>query len=509
MTAPSTADPIARVHRRQFVIGPHKFLARSDWQTFEIGPNLALSADPELRINSATDKSGVRWLLLGLAVDTRSDFDAPIEVIAQRTTEEIPGLYRYWAGRWVLVGADSLHPDGAAMLGCYYGKSAEDALWVSSSPVLVEQAMASKRPDSARRSHERDPSSWQPAPQANIKNISWYPPPHSPVPGVFRLLPSQILDLRKGVCRYRLLVSRMEGPYTDTSICEDLQQAIATVIQRLAKINQPKAPTLLLSGGRDSRLLIGIAAAAGVSVETYTRVHRRASLADRLLPQKLAHIAGYGHSRHYQRKEVPGRRQAILEHAGYNVSWLSSEEFLRGGSDPLKGIALAGFCAELGRDRLIPVTAARAATGELIANHFQQKKQTEGKATDLKNTADLAAAFDAWIALRKEDPDTCLDLCDYFFLEQRTAGRKGAKEQIFDLFPVERVAPLNSSHIFTLIGHLSAESKRKALWINQIIKMTLPDLLQHPMNPPDKYFGLIPYLILNNRLYKRQLGLLH
>ncbi len=527
MTLSKTAA-ITRVHRRQFVVGPQDYLARPDWLTFKVRPGLILSADPELRISATADKRGAKWFLLGLAVDVRPDSPSPTEQIAQCDSKDVPDLHQNWSGRWVLIGEQALHLDAAAMLNCYYGKDSDDALWASSSPVLIERALRVSLQNSkiapekaiagkairvsAKSGHKFGHAGWQPAAQATIKQVSWYPPPHSSVAGASRLLPSQILNLHQGTCRPRSLVGKLEGNYTDDSICEDLRQAAETVMRRLAEINAPNAPTLLLSGGRDSRLLISIAAAASIPLKTYTRVHRRATFADRLLPQKLARKTNYPHRRQFQRKEIPGRRQAILEHAGYNVSWLSSEEFLRGGSDPLKGIALAGFCAELGRDCLIPVKTAQAATGEMLANHFQPTNAEE-KAHTSDNIAELASAFDDWIAIRKEsseaNPDDCIDLCDYFFIEQRTAGRKGAKEQIFDLFPAERVAPLNSFRVFTLIGHLSNEFKRKALWINRIIEMTSPELLEHPMNPPNEYFGPIAHLVLYNRLYTKLVGLSH
>lgn len=490
---------IVRVHRRQFVVGPSEFLARCDWRTFELEPNLILSADPDLHVEKAIDKSGVSWFLLGLAVDTRPEFTTPLEEISRRHTEDVSRLYEGWTGRWALLGGSCLHLDAAGMLGCYYGKNTNDELWASSSPVLIKQVLGLVGNEVANKNEVEGGASWQPLPDATatgaVRGISWYPPPHSSTPGVFRLLPSQVLNLQTGGCQPRSLVAHLETNYTDTELCNEIQLSLSTAMERFATLNAPKDLTLLLSGGRDSRLLMGIAAATGVSVKTYTRVHRRASLADRTLPPKLARIAGYPHTKHYQRNEIPGRRQAILEHAGYNVSWLSAEEFLRGGSDPLTGIALAGFCAALGRDRMIPVTSAQEATGETIARHFRES-----------NSADLVAAFDDWIAWRKHNVDPGLDLCDCFFLEQRTAGRKGIKEQIFDLFPAQRVPPLNSARIFALICNLSPETKEKALWIPQIIKSTTPELLRYPMNPPDRYFGFIRNAFLNNRLYRLAIG---
>lgn len=493
------SNQVVRVHRRQFVIGPSEFLARSDWRSLKVGSDLLLSTDPDLRVNTTTDLDGIQWFLLGLAVDIRPEFSFPLEEIERRRTKEIQELYEGWSGRWVLVGGGYLHPDGAAMLGCYYGKSDSGESWTSSSPSLIRRVLRVE--STAGGLSGSLENAWQPLPDATVtggvRGISWYPPPHSGITGVSRLLPSQILDLHKASPKPRPLVMSLNGSHTDQDLYRELSISVSTAIKRFAALSAPQSLTLLLSGGKDSRLLLSAATSASVPLQTFTRIHRRASLADRKLPQRLAGIAGYPHTKHYQRYEIPGRRQAILEHAGYNVSWLSAEEFLRGGSDPLRGIALAGFCGELGRDRLIPATTAEEATGEMIANYY-----LEG------DSLGLVAAFDAWLEWRRDYHDPYLDLCDYFFLEQRTGGRKGAKEQIFDLFPVERVPPLNCARIFALICNLSLKAKLGALWIPEIIKSATPELLRYPMNPPDSYFGFIHAKLLNFNLYQKRLKFL-
>lgn len=487
----TSSAPIVRVHRRQYVVGPRPFGADPGWRHFDLGSSLVLSIDPELRCVVATDRDGTTWHLLGAAVDSRADRSGPQEELACAKTDDIRTVYEGWSGRWILVGAGALHPDATALLACYYGRAENGEAWASSSPALIRRLI---EPEGS----PHPPGGWRPSPDATIRRISWYPPPHSGMPGVNRLLPSQILNLREASAQPRPLVRALPSNPGDESLVEELGRSLRTVITRFAALNAPHELTLLLSGGRDSRILLSMAAAARVPATTFTRIHRRASLADRLLPPRLARTAGYPHREHRQRRELPGRRQVILDHAGYNVAWLSAEEFVRGGSDPLTGIALAGFCAELGRDRLIPDVPVHKMTGRLLARHFHEDDPA------------LIAALDAWLAWRKAHPDPMLDLADHFFLEQRTAGRKGAKEQICDLFRVERVPPLNSTRLLGLIAHLSLEARREASWIPQLVRSGLPALLAEPMNPLDADFGLIRGRLLNPAAYRRTLSnLLH
>lgn len=475
---------IVRVHRRQYVIGPRPFLPDAGWRHFDLGMSLVLSVDQELRCRMVADRDGTRWHLLGAVVDSRANRAPPEQELASTTTENIQTLYEGWSGRWTLVGAGALHPDATALLACYYGDSVAGEAWASSSPALIRRVVD---PDASGR----PPSMWRPSDNATIRRISWYPPPYSGIPGVCRLLPSQILNLHQASPRPRPLVRPLDSSPGDHSLIEELGVSLRTAITRFASLNAPHELTLLLSGGRDSRILLSMAAFAGVPANTFTRIHRRASLADRILPPRLSRMAGYPYRQQRQRGELPGRRQAILDHAGYNVAWLSAEEFVRGGSDPLSGIAVAGFCAELGRDRLIPDVPLHQITGRLIARHFHD------------DHPDLIAAFDAWLGWRKAHPDPVLDLADYFFLEQRTAGRKGAKEQICDLFRVERIPPLNSMRLLGLIAHLSLEARREASWIPRLIRTGIPALLDEPINPRDADFGPIRGRLLNPAAYRR------
>ncbi|MGF1477411.1 MAG: hypothetical protein ACFB6S_17850 [Geminicoccaceae bacterium] len=476
-----TKGDIVRVHRRQFVVGPRPHIPTPDWLFLELSPGLVLSADPDLRIDSATDRNGIRWWLLGAAVDTDAERDTPLAEIGRRNTDAIEALYQGWSGRWVLIGRGELHADATAMLACYHGTSPDGETWASSSPVLIRRILG--LPEQADNPQTSDGAGWRPSANATatgaVKGISWFPPPHSGTAGVRRLLPSQILDLRRATLRPRPLASSIDDALDDDDLLEALAQAIGVAVEKVANLEASDEATLLLSGGRDSRLLLSLARSRGLNLRTYTRVHWRASLADRLLPPKLAGMAGYPHRAVCQKGEIPGRRQVILDHAGYAVSWLSAEEFMDGGSDPLKGVAIAGLSAALGRDRFLSDAHPQDLKGAWIAKRFDE------------NASDLIEAFDAWLAWRRAHPDPVADMSDCFFLEQRTGGRKGAKEQICDLLRFERVPPLNSTYIFGLVLKLSPELQRKGDWMTLLIKASMPELLREPINPPDSHFGKI------------------
>jgi len=473
---------IARVHRRQFVLGPRPLLARPDWRQQALGRHV-LSVDPELRLGTVDAADGTRWRLLGIAVETRADRAPPLDALSRTPRESVPALYHHWAGRWLLVDEHEIHPDACATLGCLYGHDAAGDLWVSSSPALLARAL----------SIPTVPDGWTPAPGATIRHVSWHPPPGGPLPGTARLLPSQILGLDGAAPRHRPLVDTVaaEPPPDDDATIAAIGVGVTTAMQNLAELAPDGRPVLLLSGGRDSRLLLSLAAAAELAVTTFTRLHRRAAVADRRLPPELARRAGYRWRANRQRHEIAGRREALQAHGGHSVADLSAGEFLEGGSDPLDGIALAGFCAELGRDDMLPEGADDALDGARLARHFGE------------DDPGLAGALQRWLDWRRAHPESRLSLADCFFLEQRVAGRKGAKEQLCDLFRVERVAPLNARSLLTLVTALSPPVRREASWIESLVARGPPGLAELPTNPPDHAFGFLRGRLLNPGAWRR------
>ncbi len=137
-----------------------------------------LSHCPELRIASHGDR-----VLIGTAVQTAAERPAPADELAQaRLASET------WAGRFVLVDGTSLQTDAAGTLGCYF-RTTPEGIWASSSLALG----AVDRPGRAGADGAAD----------TCTRINWYPPPASGVTGIDHLLPSQLLDLRRGVAPRR------------------------------------------------------------------------------------------------------------------------------------------------------------------------------------------------------------------------------------------------------------------------------------------------------------------
>lgn len=459
-----------QVHRKQFVIGPDVFPERDDWRCRSIGPNVSLSHCPELRVDHVGDADGARWALLGFAVETDESSGEPRSQIARTPTVGVPMLYESWAGRWVLVGGGQLHMDAGGLLGCFYGRDAEDRIWISSSPALLRQILASTLDLSA------DPRQLR-----YRRGLYWFTPPRSRFENMRRLLPSQALDLSTGLERHRPLMPPIDPTRDLEEVLALIERKLTVILERLAREEQPL--WLGLSGGFDSRLMLAIARRAGLDIKTFTRVTSRMSVADRVLPPRLARQAGYPHIFVRQSSKETVRAKIVAEHTAGHVSDGDAQPFLQGVRDGLAGISFGGhgFSVASGFRNLaiLPATISDPVGGaRLIAELFKESV-----------SSGAIAGIQDWLTWAIDHPQAHLDWRDRFFIEQRQAGWLSSKEQLYDLTPLERFAVLNASQMHALLLGLPADRRVGSRSQAELIRRLAPDLLKEPFNPPDKGFS--------------------
>lgn len=458
-----------RPHRRQFVIGPRAFRTYDDWCCRQLGAKTWISHCPELRAGWMSDADGCSWCLLGIAVETFDDTDI-LTQIAQTRSVDVPNLYDSWAGRWVLIGFNQVHMDASGLLGCFYGMVG-DKMWVSSSPALLVRILS-----------PADLSAVDPRPLSYQAGISWFTPPCSRFVGMRRLLPSQVIELKDGSIRPRPLMPPIDPARGYDETLWLLKQSLVTALQRL-----PTAGRLWLglTAGFDSRLILAIAHCAKIDVMPFTRVAARMSVADRLLPPKLAYKCGYEHIFLRGRKGNPDRKHLVTEHSAGHVSDGDAEPFIQSVRDFLEGISFGGhgfaIASGFGDLRSLPDTVNDPEVGaQQIAGVFREP--TNSTAT---------AGIRAWLEWAISNPQEHLDWRDRFFIEQRQAGWLSSKEQVYDLTKIERFPILNSARNYALLLGLEESQRLGSLVQVEMIRRLAPELLNYPFNPPEQYFGTL------------------
>lgn len=462
------SDRLPQPHRRQFVIGSSPFRPYDNWCSRQLDSSRWLSYCPDLRIAWGRDTNNIEWILLGLAVQTKTNIE-PIAQISQLSTAEVINNYWRWAGRWLFIGNDEIHLDANGLLGCFYGCNSQGEIWLSSSPALLARILETKTKDdrSLRYGH----------------SISWYTPPYSGFKGLKRLLPSQILNFISGEITPRPLMPDIKSSNNYDRTIISVKDALVTALQNLGKQQQPL--WLGLTAGYDSRLMLAIAKKAQINFTTFTRVAERMTVADRILPPKLAKECGIPHIflRHKPPQEQAARRQLVGQHTAGNVSNGDSEPYVMGVRDSLSGISFGGhgFAIASGFHTLrqLPPTFDSPRKGaEQIAGLFDEPADSSA-----------VEGMTEWLTWVQQHPQKNLDWRDRFFLEQRQAGWLSSKEQVYDLTDLIRFPILNAARTYSLLLSIPEAKRLGSLVQVALLEQLAPELLQYPFNPPEDYFN--------------------
>lgn len=472
------------IHRRQFVIGPEKFIFNENWKTYKLNHSMWLSFCCDLQVTTAKDINGQDWYILGIAIETLQKKKFPHEEIRETNTDRVPDLYSSWVGRWVLVGNGKIHLDASGLLGCFYGKDSEEKVWASSSVSLLTQILFSERApvvDSRELKYQM--------------GISWYTPPRSHFEGISQLLPSQLLNLRSGDIEPRNLMPEIYLDRDYEEIFEQIKQILITTLQRLAKITPDL--WLGLTAGYDSRSILALSHFAKIQLKPFTRVAARMSVADMILPPKLAKDCGYPHIFIRNSKLYPERNKLVKEHTAGQVSKGDAEPFVNGLRDTLRGISIGGHGFAIAKGfadlHTFPKVLPDPELGAImIAKSFNEPK-----------TSSATAGFKDWLNWVLEHPQENLDWRDRFYLEQRQAGWLSSKEQLYDLNDLSRFPILNSAYLYSLFLSMKKEIRFASTMQIDLIEKTAPQLNQYPFNPSHSYFH--PLQVFKAKVSKKYL----
>ena len=474
MPEPATGIAGPRLHNRQVVIGPEPFSAVAGWRQVQLEPGIWVSHCQTLRSAVVGDADGRQWALLGLAVQTIREEPDPLEQISASSSAGVPDLLPAWTGRWLLVGNGEVHPDASGLLGCFYGADQDGRTWASSSPALLEQAIAPNHrlPTDPRRLRFE-------------QGLSWYPPPRSRLRGVNRLLPSQRLDLRDGTARARPLLPPIDPNRDYEETLRVLADAFVTAMERLPADADPL--WLALSSGLDSRIVLAAAEQAGVRYRPFTRISVRMSASDRLITPRLASALGRDlvvHRRGPIRRSAATRERLplVMTHSAAHVSEGDAQPLLHGVRDTMKGISPGGWgfgvAKALERGRLPAHVSDPARVGRRLAEVMGEPAGSGA-----------AEGLSEWLQWVIETPQENLDWRDRLYIEQRMAGWQSSKEQVYDLVPLERFPLVNSARCYALLLEVDEALRSVQQHQRDLVDLLCPRLAGIPANLPASELG--------------------
>lgn len=455
-------------HTKQFLIGNKPNKIGEDWAIVPIGDDLYLSHSPALAVATGKDVNGNVWHLLGLAVQTDGEKRNPLTEIENASTAQVKGLYKSWAGRWVLVGNTEIHMDCSGMLGCFYTTINEER-WVSSSLALLQE-IGGLSPRRETLKHK--------------SGIEWYPLPMSRFEGVYKLLPSQVLNLKTFHTEARALPKPV-APLSYGEILEKLTEKLKRAVVNVSDLGKPIF--IPLTAGYDSRLILAATRYAGIKAESYTTGHYYISDADVTLPFKLAEASGYRHN-YIEKATFSKEKEALYDyHTAGNTNDIDRTKFSHGQWEPFgKGdLIFRGGLFEIGRCFYWNQMGA-----DLSIKSIMKAFGFEYNPHSFNETALLE-----WVNWVKKTPTEGLDWRDRFYLEQRVAGWLSSIEQSLDLTGTERFYIVNCHDIISLLLSIPVEKRKTSQHHVDLIEKMFPALLQYPFNPSGPAFKKLQRII--------------
>lgn len=461
-------------HRKQYVLGPMPVLLRPDWISIRIARDLVLSHCPKLAVQRLQSQDGVDFWLLGLAVPADKLGHTIAEIFRSRHSSEIEGWTWFWAGRWLLISSRLCCQDASGSLAVNY-REVDSSLWLSSSAALLSNYLPNTPP----------------APQIawrveHVKGMDWIPAPFTTREGIYKLLPQRAIDPVSGT---QHLVRSDPTSAQPSDVVVSFASALQTVMANWARSGFTRLQ-IGLTAGLDTRTVLAATCATHIDARAYTNLYPFMDRRDRVLPPRLAALAGIPHIfpslPPVDPHEAAAKRAVIAEHMDGATAHLSFGHFANHDHGAAHGPGLSaahGTCFGLGRCFFWP-KFARVGLDEtpptadqlLSAFTFQSSWRPEPIGC-------WQAAINRWLETLPEPVPLAPDWRDRFHLDQRLGSWNANVQRAGDFLESTAFSPANCLGILDLL--LRPEPQRRAVGALQkdAIRLMAPDLLRLPINP--------------------------
>jgi hypothetical protein len=335
----------------------------------------------------------------------------------------------------VLIEDDALQLDTAGTLGVFY-RWVERELWVSSSPELL-RAIPPELPDPDVQLE------W------GVKGREWFPPPHSGLAQVARLLSSQRLRLTDGSVEPRWVLP----PIPQETTLAEIELRLRRIVLELSRLG----PLWVgLTAGMDSRLILAACAAEGVAPVTFT-FDRGADAkyalthGDAEIPAQLAAATGLEHhliapNRYDAETAALFDRHTCFHSADAERYEVSHHQWAQ---IPANAIVLQGCVLEAVRGYY----------------HFHQPP--------------IPTKWRDWIGRTPTE----VDWRDRLYLEQRVGGWLSSVEQGVDLTGRRSIYPANCGRLLSEILALPEATRTGGFYQRLLVQRMAPELAALPVNP--------------------------
>ena len=431
------------INDKQFIITPpslsgEKFEVKAweaeNYRTMALDGGYVIHYHCNLKITANRNKSVV---LLGHAWQVEKNSPSPEEIISNChsniTETEIFAYEHTWCGRYIIIANSKIYLDAIGSLGIFYNDR-----FISSSLYVLCQV--------ENRSVVYPNIKWGGVPD-------YVPGPLTPYEDTYRLLPSQILDIKEMKVSSRPLLLSLGNNYTEAQLVDEIQKTFVTSVRNMVKEFEGCSLWLALTGGRDSRLTMSLLENAKVEYKTFTCYHPHISKGDILIPQKLSRIARKEH-RFLPRDESMYSKDREIEYkthcAGMSVD-ADGQYYSYGQIQQLKSdkpvLIIRSGVLEISCEYLKKPNSVRDSLRK------NQSFSTSHVYTPPYPETYIGKSFDIWTSIVKTDPlNHNLNFYDRLYWDQREGAWLSSIEHSYDMMDdIQSVQIWNCRYLISLL----------------------------------------------------------
>ena len=452
------------IHWRQFLLGRKKY-EREDFEYIKIDKNIILSYHNELEIEKVETNIGTGYIL-GLKFQVQINRKSPKEEIERiKREEDILDIISTWSGRYILILCSKIYMDFSGNLGCFYGEK-NNSIFVSSSLALIKEVYKTESKNFEKIHYGG--------------GIDWFPGPLTILKDVYRLLPSEILDFKKNNIKiyfknYLIDFSKLK----EEEILEKFIINFSNLIKNIDK-NYKGDILLPLTGGVDSRTILAFLLKNKIKFKSFICETDLGIKNSDLTIGKL--IAKQEKFCHYiikkDKNENDKKKELEFDQHCLGNCIDGPREFYR--KNLYEGL-------NMNRKSLM----LRGSIWESVITYYKtlkdcstiEKRLNELKIyfSNIKEFSFNEKTLKIWLE-NIEKNKININWIDRFFLEQREGAWLSSIEQAEDLTNLDRISPLNSEFLVSLLWGLSSKSTYNKNHQKKIIKKVYPELLKYPFN---------------------------
>ncbi len=461
--------------RRQFLLGPEKFMPNEFWSSLQLQHGLCLSAHRDLPVVSES-LHNLTVTLAGLVYDPFNPDSSQQDIIHSliydsSDIESIVELTRTLSGRWIIIFQNIegtflfTDPCGFRQIFSYSdGKNT----WCASQPELIN---ASHKLSFSKNEmllellmdpkYAHSESQW-------IGN-------HTIYEDCFHLLPNHYLDIKK--YKQVRFYPIKDLPQKETS--EIIEIATKILRGSILAITNRHDTFLALTAGLDSRVLLAASKEVSSKIEYYVDRHGVLSNnhPDVWVPKKLAKKLNIRFTVNNSSDSMPGWLVHLLARNVTCARVLSKNQiFYANYSNDEKRISINGNASEICRnyyDKLLEGASADLSLQKLV-NIFGYHGQPSFAVKELET----------WMNDPKLHQINGINLSDILYWEQRL-GNWAAQAFSEQDIVIEEISPFNNRLLIETL--LSSDRQIRShpdyLLYRELIKEMWPEALSEPVNP--------------------------